>query len=78
MKEFVDVLIKIMPDNKCKTRVKSLFCDGTYLFKYNMKTTKQGKFPDSGIFYDDSFQICISITVEVQLQSWNFKLKRAI
>ena len=54
-KEFVDVFIKIMPDDKCKTKIEDLFCNGTYFFIYNMKTIKLGKFSDPGIFYIDNF-----------------------
>lgn len=54
-KAFVDTLVKIMPDDKCKTRVKDLLYNRTYLFTYDMKTTKPGKFPDPDIFYVDNF-----------------------
>lgn len=44
-----------MPDDKYKTRVKSLLYDATYSFTYNVKTIKLGKFPDPEIFYIDNF-----------------------
>ncbi len=76
-KEFVDALVKIMPDDECKTRVKGLLCDGTYPFTCDVKTTKPGKFPDPGVFHIDNFQVDTSVAVEVRLQSWNFKPKGA-
>lgn len=54
-KEFVDTLVKIILDNNCKTKFKSLLCDGTYFFTYDVKITKLGKFPDLEIFYVDNF-----------------------
>ncbi len=68
-KEFVNALVKIMPDDECKTRVKGLLCDGTYPFTYDMKTTKPGVFPDPGVFHIDNFQVGTSVAVEVRLQS---------
>ncbi len=76
-KGFVDTLVKIMPDDKCKTRVEGLLCDGTYPFTYDVKTTKPGKFPDPELFHVDNFQVGTSVVVEVRLQSWNFKPKGA-
>ncbi len=74
-KQFVNALVKIMPDNKCKTRVKGLLCDGIYLFTYDMKTTKLGEFPDPGVFHVDNFQVGTNVAMEVRLKSWNFKPK---
>ncbi len=55
-KELVDTPVKIMPDNKCKTRINCLFCNRTYSFMYDVKTTmKPGKFPDPKIFHVDNF-----------------------
>ncbi len=68
-KKFVDALVKIMLDNKYKTRVDGQLCNGIYLFTYDMKRTKPGEFSDSGIFYVNNFQDDTSIVVEVQLQS---------
>ncbi len=76
-KEFVDALVKIMPDDECKTRVKSLLCDGTYPFTYDVKTTKPGEFPDPGVFHVDNVQVGTSVAMEMRLQSWNFKPKGA-
>ena len=44
---------------------------------YNMKTIEPGQFPDLEKFYIDNFQVCISVAIEVQLLSLNFKLKGA-
>ncbi len=41
-KDFVDSLVRIMPDNECKANVDSLLCDDTYPFTYNVKTTEPG------------------------------------
>lgn len=69
-KEFVDALVKIMPDDECKTRVEGLLYDGTYPFTYDVKITlKSGEFPDPGIFHVDNFQVGTSIAVEVRLQA---------
>lgn len=75
-KEFVDVLVKIMPNNKYKTRVEGLLRKRTYPFKYDMKTTKPGEFSHPRIFHVDNFLIGTSIVIEVRLQFWNFKPKR--
>ncbi len=48
-KEFVDALVKIIPDDECTTRVKGLLCDGIYPFIYDVKTTKPGEFLDPGV-----------------------------
>ncbi len=76
-KEFVDALVKIMPDDECKTRVEGLLCNGIYTFTYDVKTTKPSEFPDPEVFHVDNFQVGTSVAVEVQLQSWNFKPKEA-
>lgn len=68
-KEFVDTLVKIMPNDKYKTRVEGLLCDKTYFFMYDVKTTKPSKFSNPEIFHVDNFQISTSVTMEVQLQS---------
>lgn len=54
-KKFVNALVKIMLNNNCKTKVKSLLCNRTYPFTYDVKTTKPGKFPDLKMFYVDNF-----------------------
>ncbi len=76
-KDFVDSLVRIIPDDECKANVDSLLCDGTYPFMYDMKITKSGKFPDPGMFYVNNFQVCTSVAMEVQVQSWSFKPKEA-
>lgn len=77
-KEFVDALVKIMPDDECKTRVEGLLYDGTYPFMHDVKITlKSGEFPDPGIFHVDNFQVGTSVAVEVRLQAWNFRPKGA-
>lgn len=68
-KNFVDFIVRIMPNNKCKINVNFLLCNKTYLFTYNIKITELRQFPDSEIFYVDNFQVFISITIEVQLQA---------
>ena len=54
-KDFVDFLVKIMPDDKCKASVNSLLCDRTYPFIYDVKTTELGQFPDPEMFHIDNF-----------------------
>ncbi len=76
-KEFVDALIKIMPNDECKTKIEGLLYDGTYPFTYDVKTIKPGEFPDPEVFYVDNFQVATSVAMEVQLQTWNFKSKGA-
>ncbi len=76
-KYFVDSLVRIIPDDECKANVDSLLCDGTYPFTYDVKTTEPRQFPDPGMFHVDNFQVCTSVAVEVQVQSWNFKPKGA-
>lgn len=66
-KEFIKVLVKIMPNNKYKTRVKGLFCDGIYSFIYDIKTIKVNKFSNLRIFYTDNFQIKMNIAIKIQL-----------
>ncbi len=66
-----------MPDDKCKANVDFLHCDETYPFTYDVKTTELGQFPDLKIFHVDNFQVCTSVAIEVQVQSWNFKPKKA-
>lgn len=74
-KDFVDSLVRIIPDNKCKASVYSLLYNGTYSFTYDVKTTEPKQFLDAGIFQLDNFQVCTSVVMEVRLQSWNFKPK---
>ncbi len=76
-KDFVDLFVRIIPDNKCKANVDFLLCNKIYFFMYDVKTNEPGQFPDPGMFHVDDFQVCTSITVEMRLQSWNFKLKGA-
>ncbi len=68
-KDFVDSLVKIMPDDECKANVDSLLCDGTYSFKYDVKTTELGQFLDPDMFHVDNFQVCTSVAVEMRVQS---------
>ncbi len=71
-KDFINSLVRIMSDNKCKAKVDSLLCNGTYSFTYDMKTTELGQFPDPEIFHVNNFQVCTSVAVEVRVQSRNF------
>ncbi len=43
---------------------------------YDVKITKSRQFLDPRIFHVNNFQVGISIAVEVQVQSKNFKPKR--
>ncbi len=54
-KEFIDSLVRIIPDDEYKANVDSLLCDGTYLFTYDVKTTEPEQFPDPGIFHVNNF-----------------------
>lgn len=76
-KNFVNFLVRIMPDNESKANVDSLLYNGTYLFTYDGKTIESEQFPDLEIFYVNNFQVYTSVAIEMQLQSWNFKLKGA-
>lgn len=69
-KDFVDSLVRIMPDVECKASVEYLLCNGTYPFTYDMKTTEPGQLPDPGMFHVDNFQVGTSVAVEVRLQAW--------
>ncbi len=62
-------MVRIMSDNKYKANVDSLFCNWTYSFIYNVRTTELGQFLNLRIFYINNFQVCTSIAVDVQLQS---------
>ena len=66
-KDFIDFLVRLMPDNECKVNVYSLLYNKTNLIIHNMKTTEPKQFPDPEIFYIDNFQVCTSVAVEVQL-----------
>lgn len=44
-----------MLDNECKINVLVLYCNETYLFPYNIKTTEPGKLLDLRVFYIDNF-----------------------
>ena len=68
-KELVDSLIRIILDNECKINIDFLFCNETYFFIYDVKTTKLGQFSDLKIFHVNNFQVCISVVVDMQLQS---------
>lgn len=74
-KEFVDFIVRIMSDDKCKANVDFLLHDGIYSFMYNIKTTELGQFPDLKIFHIDNFQVCTNIAIDMRLQSWNFNPK---
>lgn len=62
---FVDFMVRIMPDDKCKANVHAPLCNKTYLFTYDIKTIQPGQFSDLGIFHVDNFQICINVAIEV-------------
>lgn len=66
-KKFLNALVKIISDNKYKTQVKGLLCNGTYPFIYDVKTTKLDKFPDPKVFYLKNFQIGTSVIIEMHL-----------
>ena len=66
-KDFIDFLMRIILDNKCKSNINFLLCDKTYLFMHDVKIIEPKQFPDLEIFHIDNFQICTSIAVEVQL-----------
>ncbi len=76
-KDFVDALVRIISDDECKANVDSLLCNGTYPFTYDVKTTEPGQFPDLKMFHVNNFQVCNNVAIEIQVQSSNFKLKRA-
>ncbi len=63
--DFVNSMVRIIPDDKSKANIDFLLCDGTYPFTYNIKTTEPEQFPDSEIFHVNNFQVCISVAVEV-------------
>ncbi len=65
--DFVDTLVRIMPDDECKANVDSLLCDKTYLFMYDIKTTEPGQFPDPEMFHVNNFQVCTSVAMEMQV-----------
>ncbi len=64
-----------MSDNKYKVNIDYLLYNGTYFFTYNVKTIEPGQFSDPKMFHINNFQVCTSVAMEVQLQSWNFKPK---
>ncbi len=66
-KNFVDSMMKIIPDNMCKANVDSLLYYGIYPFIYDVKTTELGQFPDPEIFYVNNFQVYTSVTIELRL-----------
>lgn len=66
-KNFVDSMVRIILDKKCKANVNFLLCDKIYPFIYDVKTTESGQFPEPIMFYIDNFQVCTSITMEMQL-----------
>ncbi len=66
-KNFVDSLVRNMPDNECKANVDFLLCDSTYPFTYDVKTTELGQFLDPKMFHVNNFQVCTSIAVEVRV-----------
>lgn len=66
-KKIVYILVKIILNKVCKTKVEGLLCNGTYFFMYDVKTTKLGEFSDLRIFYIKIFQVGTSITIEIQL-----------
>lgn len=76
-KNFVDSIMRIMLDNKCKVNNNFLLCNGTYFFIYNVKTTEPRHVPDPKIFHVDNFQIFTNVAIKVQLQVQNFKPKEA-
>lgn len=48
-------MVKIIPDDKCKANIHSLFCDGTYYFMDHVKTTELEQFLDPEKLYIDNF-----------------------
>lgn len=50
--EFIEAFIKMISNNKCKTKVKDLHCNRTYPFMYDVKTTIC---PILKIFYINNF-----------------------
>ncbi len=68
-KYFVDFIVRIISNNKYKANVDSLLCNATYYFTYNVKMIEPGQFSDPRMFHVNNFQVCISVAMEVQLQS---------
>ena len=66
-KDFINSLVRIMPDDECKIKVDSLLCNSTYPFMYDVKTTEPGQFSDLGMFHIDNFQVSTSVAVEVRV-----------
>lgn len=54
-KDFVNSMVRIILDDKCKTNVNSLFYDRNYFLMYNAKTTEPRQFPDPEIFHINNF-----------------------
>ena len=50
LKDFINYLIKIMLDNKCKANVDFLLYNRTDSVMYDIKITKLGQFSDLGMF----------------------------
>ncbi len=54
-KNFIDFMVKIMSNDKCKANVNFLLYNRIYCFMYNIKTTEPELFSDLGMFYIDNF-----------------------
>lgn len=54
-KNYIDFIMRIIPDNKYWVNVNFLLCNETCSFIYNMKTTEPRQFPDLEIFHIDNF-----------------------
>lgn len=54
-KNFIDFMIRIISDSKCKTNVDFLLYNKTYFFMHDVKTTETEQFSDLKMFYINNF-----------------------
>lgn len=73
--DFVEGMIDIMPNGNDKETVTSILEDKTFPFAYDVRTTPQGEFPDSGRIDIKAFKQDSKVAVEMQIHSRNFKTK---
>lgn len=62
-KKFIDLVIKMISENKYKAQIAYFFNDGKYQFTYNVRKTTLELFLNLGVYNNKIFQARTSITV---------------
>lgn len=66
-----------MSEDNSKVNTFTVYKKSTFLFIYDVRKTNPGQFLDSGIYDESVFRPETGVTVEIQINSCNFKVKNS-